>query len=137
MKKSTILCLAAAALLLGSCAPTMNTAGYQKTYGTQRTLYPELKAVYPNGRTPAQIRTSIKNNGLHDLLAEGTMERPAEGWPAGSLESFHEQANGARVSRIDRFEFGTVRGNAAEDVYFHRVFYDENGRSFGWFVTRN
>lgn len=123
--------------VLVSCSTTMDTAGYQKTYAGQRTLYPDLKGVYRNGQTPEQVRASIKRAGFRDLLAEGTMIRPEEGWPAGSLETFHEQANGARVSRIDRFTFGTVRGNTAEGVFYHRVFYDANGRSFGWFVTRD
>lgn len=127
----------AAATLLASCGVPMNSASYQNTYAGQRQLYPDLKEVYRNGQTPAQIRASIRRSSMKDMLAEGTMERPAEGWPAGSLEAFHEQANGAQVAKIERFTFGTVKGDTAEGVFYHRVFYDKNGRSFGWFVTRD
>lgn len=114
----------------------MDSGRYRTSYAAQRKMYPELNAVYRNGQTPEQVRASIKRHTTRDLAEIATMSRPAEGWTPGSFEAFHESANGARVSRMDRFTFGTMYGNAAE-VFYHRVFYNDSDRSIGWYVTRD
>jgi hypothetical protein len=135
MKFLLSLCFALIVGSLASCGP-MTLEEYNASKSKQQQEYPKLLSIYRKGQSPAQVRASLQKAKLSPLLGERTAHRPTTGWANRSWELYEEQSTRSRVTRVDRFAFGGI-SYMAPVVYYHRVFYDGQGRSSGWYVTHD
>ena len=126
----------AVSLVLASCGP-MTPADYAASKSEQRAEYPELQQVYRDGQSSEEIMRAIKKARFTPLLSKQSSARPAQGWHPRSWEYLEESTDGESVITVDRFAFGGMTSYLAAVVYYHRVFYDRQGRSIGWYVTHD
>ena len=136
MKKTFGLPASAMLFAFASCSP-MTPADYAGSKEEQRAAYPELEKRYRDGQTSRQIVAQLPKADRATLIGKQSASRPAGGWDSRSWEFLEEQSGGQRVAKVDRYTFGSITSYLAAAVYHHRVFFDQRGRSIGWYVTHD